>query len=84
MRHRVGVREKMSEIIDHMALKRFGHVKRLSGEWLSKRAYESMVEGRRDGGRPCARWLDGVRTACNERSLELRDAKVMCMEKSGV
>ena len=31
--------------------------------------------------RPCTRWLNGVEKACDARALELRDAKVMCMDR---
>ena len=50
----------------------------VTGERLTKRVYGSEVEGRRYGGRPFTRRLDGVKKACNVRSLELRDAKVTC------
>ena len=39
------------------------------------------MDGRRTVGRPCTRWLDGNREACSARSLELRDAKVKCMDR---
>jgi len=47
----------------------------------SGRLEECEVEGRRDRGRPRTRWLDGVKKACNARSLELREAKVVCMDR---
>lgn len=39
------------------------------------------MEGRRNKDRPCTRWLDGVKKACNSILLELREAKVMCMSR---
>ena len=47
----------------------------------SKRVYESDVEGMKDRSRPCFRWLDGLKKACNSRLLELRDAIVKCMNR---
>ena len=39
------------------------------------------MEGRRKKGSPCTRWLDRAIKACYARSLELRDAKVKCMDR---
>ena len=39
------------------------------------------MEGRIDRGRLYTRRPDGVKQACNERSLELSDAKVMHMDR---
>ena len=51
-RCKVGVREKMSDRIDRDVLMCFAHVKRMGGEQLTGRVYESEVEGRNDRGRP--------------------------------
>ena len=45
----------MRDRVDRMVLKWFGHVNRMSREWLAKLVYESEAEGRRDRSRPCAR-----------------------------
>ena len=47
----------------------------------SARLCEFEAEGRRDRGRPCTWWLNGTKKECTARSLELRDAKVMCMDR---
>ena len=60
-------------------MKWLGHVKRMSGELFSEKFYKSEVDGKKDSGRLCKRWLDRVKKECNARSLELRYAKVMCM-----
>ena len=57
MGRRVGVRGKMSFRVDRKVSKWFGHAERMSGERLTIRVYEPEVEGRRDRGRPCTRWL---------------------------
>ena len=59
----------------------FGHVEYMSGELLTQIVYKTDVERRRDRGRPCKSWLDGVKKECSARSLELSDAKVMCMNR---
>lgn len=45
-----------------------GH-KGMSGERLNKRLYKSEADGRRDSGRPCARWLDRATKEWNKMSL---------------
>ena len=46
---------------------------------MTKRAYESEVEGK-DMRMPRTRWLDGGKEAYNARSLDLREAKVKCID----
>ena len=53
----------------------------MSVERLKKIVDDSDLEGRRDRGRPCLRWLGGVMKTCNARSLELINTKVMCIGK---
>ena len=55
-------------------------MKRRSIELLIDRMYGSEVERRRERGRSCTTWLDGVKKACNAGSLELSDAKVMSID----
>ena len=45
----------------------FKHVVRMSEECSSKRKYGFEMEGKRDRGRPCTRWLHGVKKACKAR-----------------
>ena len=52
----------------------------VSDDLMTKRVYESHVEGGRAISRLCTRWLDGVKKACPAISLELRDAKVKCLD----
>ena len=44
---RVGLREKMWDEVDPKVLKWFEHVECIIGEWLTKRVYNSGMEGRR-------------------------------------
>ena len=71
----------MSDRVDRKVLNRFAHVECMSGEPLTERACNCEVEGRRVRGRPCTRGLDRVKKVCNAWSLELSDAKVMCLER---
>ena len=48
VRSTVGVIENLSDRVDGNILKWFRHVERVSGKLLTKRMYESKVEGRRD------------------------------------
>ena len=48
VRHRVGVREKLSDRVNRKFFKRFRHVERMHGERLARRVHQSEVEGRRD------------------------------------
>ena len=48
VRRRVGVRRKMSEIVDQNSLSWFVYEGRLSGERLDKTLHESEVEGKRE------------------------------------
>lgn len=41
--------------------------------------YESEVEVRGHRGRPCTKWLEGVKKACKVKLQGLIDAKLMCM-----
>ena len=48
---------------------------------MTKRVDESEEEEGRDRGRPCSGWLDGDIKVCNVWSLELEDAKAMCLDR---
>ena len=67
--------------VDRKVLKGFGHIGHMSGKHLTKRVYESEVEGRKDRGMPSMRCLDMVIKECNTMSLEVTDAKVKSMDK---
>lgn len=49
----------------------------MSAERLDRKVGESDMEGRNDRSRTSTRLLG----ACDGRSLDLRDAKVMCIDK---
>ena len=72
----VCVRKEMSDRVNRQVLELFRQVERMSGERLTKRVYQFEVGGRRDRGRSCMKWLDGVKKACNARLPKLKDAKM--------
>ena len=82
VRRRVGVSEKLSKRVDRKVLKWFGHVERMGSDRLTKRVYMSEVDGTRGRGRPRLRWIDGVKSACNERGLTLEMAKEVCRDRN--
>ena len=61
LREEVGVRESLMRKLVRSRLKWAGHVERMEGEWLMKRAHALRVEGRRRRGRPRLRWEDCVK-----------------------
>jgi len=69
----------MSDRVDRTVLKWFGHVERMSEERMTKTLQELSVEDRRDRGKLCRRWLNGVKKAYNARSLEQKLVKMNCM-----
>ena len=71
----MGVKEKMSKRVDRKVLKCFGHVERMGNERLTKNVYKSEVLGERVVGRPCFRWIDGIKDACEERKIGLTAAR---------
>ena len=44
----------------------FGHIIRMSNERYPKLAVEGRIEGQRPRGRPPKRWLDNIKTSCQE------------------
>ena len=73
--------ENLSKRVDLKVLKWFGHVERMGSERLTKRVYESEVEGERGRGRPPFRWKDGVRRACAEREIGFDEARRVCLDR---
>ena len=68
--------------MDRKVLKWFGHVERMGDERLTKKVYKSEVGGERGVGRPCFRWIDAVKEACDDRKIGLTKAKSRCWNRS--
>ena len=66
VRRRCGVEVDVLESVKRNNLRWFGHMERMESERMTKRVYESEVEGQRGRGRPNMRWKDGVRKYMNE------------------
>ena len=60
VRERCGVGVDVLESVKENTLRWFGHMERMGSERMTKRVYESEVEGQRGRGRPRVRWKDGV------------------------
>ena len=60
VRRRAGLRKKISVRVARETLQLFGHVERISGKQLTRKVFESQVEGGRDRGGYCTRCLDGA------------------------
>ena len=82
LRRRVGVSRTMGVRAQEKALSWYGHMERMNGERLTKRVYESEVEGARGRGRPPKGWMSAVKDALEERSMTVRDARVICQNRS--
>ena len=61
LREEVGVKESRTRKLVRSQLRRSGHVERMEGVRLTKRADALGVEGRRRRGRPRLRWEDCVK-----------------------
>ena len=57
-------------------------MERMRGERLTKRVYESEVGGARRRGRPPKGWMDAVKDALKDRGMTVRNAKVICQNRS--
>ena len=82
VRQRVGVDRTLEDRADERVLNWFGHVERMSGERLTKRVYESSVEGSRGRGAPPKGWMSGVKDALRKRGMTFANAKVLCQTRS--
>ena len=63
-----GIKCGVVEWVKRNTLRWFGHVERMKKEDLTKRVYNSEIEGRGVRGRPPVRWLNRVDEYCRERS----------------
>ena len=63
-------------------LRWFGHVERMDDERLLKKVLDARVDGRGARGRPRLGWMDGVRKALDDRSLNLGEAKERARNRS--
>ena len=59
IRRRAGVMQDLSGRVDRAILRWFGHIERMPDGRMTKRVYQSEVEGSRPRGRPRTEWLQG-------------------------
>ena len=72
-----GVDTDVIEKVERNTLRWFGHVERMESDRLTKRVYESGVEGGRVRGRPRVRWRDGVAGYLRERGVSWEEGRQM-------
>ena len=82
IRRRVGVDRTLEDRADERVLNWFGHVERMSVERLTKRVYESSVEGSRGRGAPPKGWMSGVKEALRKRDTTVANAKMLCQTRN--
>ena len=72
-RARTGVRRELAARVDTYVLRWFGHVERMDNERLLKKVMNAKVDGRSARDRPRFRWMDGVKSALNDRRMDVRE-----------
>ena len=82
VRRRVGVVKKLEERVDERVLSLYGHAERMNSERMTKRVYESKVDGPRGRGAPPKGWKSGVKGALEKRGMTIESAKVVCQNRS--
>jgi len=70
VREHCGVEVDVLEYVERNTLRWFGHMERMTDDRLTKRVYESVVEGRGRRGRPRMRWKDGVKKCLSDSGVE--------------
>ena len=63
-----GIKFGVVELTQRNTLRWFGHVERMQREEVTKRVYNSKIEGTGDRGRLPVRWITRVEEYCRERS----------------
>ncbi len=63
----VGMACGVAEWVKRSTLRWYGHVMKVSECYITKRVYESTIEGRRVRGRPPVKWRNGVEEYWKER-----------------
>ena len=72
VRTRTSVRRELAARVDMNVLRWFGHVERMDNERLLKKVMSAKVDGRSARGKPRFGWMDGVKSALNDRRMEAR------------
>jgi len=68
--------------IQQRRLRYFGHVSRMGRSRYPKIAMEGYVHGQRRRGRPKKRWMDMVRSDCNDMGLSIQDAATITQDRN--
>ena len=82
LREETGVQRSLTERLVRSRLQWAGHVERMAGDILPKRAAELREQGRRRRGRPMLRWEDCVKRDVRKAG-EARDWKNKTRDRGG-
>jgi len=69
IRQQIGLEEPIIKETEQNQLTWYGHVQRMAEGRLPKIAFKWMPKQKRAWGRPKKNWMEGIRKAMNERSL---------------
>ncbi|XP_050506798.1 uncharacterized protein LOC126886644 [Diabrotica virgifera virgifera] len=73
--------EPINEKIVEGQLRWFGHVCRMSNERLTKRVFETRVQGKNKRGRPRVMWVDEIRKEVEKKGLTLESARNLAQDR---
>ena len=69
----MGVRRELAASVDMNVLRWFGHVERVDNERLLKKVMNVKFDWRSARGRPRFGWMDEVKTALDDRRMDVRE-----------
>jgi len=80
--NRLHLSRNIVDRIQQRRLRYFGHVSRMGKSRYPKIAMEGYVHGQRRRGRPKKRWMDMVRSDCNDMGLSIQDAATITQDRN--
>merc|ERR1712002_1070031 len=83
IRRMCGKHVSVSERMDQVVLRWYGHVERMGNVRLVKRVYDSEVRGVRRRGRPRKSWVNGVNETLGRKGLNIQEAKDSVQDRNG-
>jgi len=71
---RVGMNQDILSRIQQHRLRYFGHISRLQDNRYPKIALHGRIQGQWCRGRPKKRWIDTIRSDCEEMNMNIQEA----------